>query len=67
MKPRWFNISEMPYEKMWLDDEYWHPIWLKGQRFKAYFLYEGYTNIIKHNIELLDSKVLNENVSIKNA
>ena len=57
MKPKWFKISEMPHEKMWLDDIYWHPIWLKGQQFKAYFLYEGYTKIIKYNI---DNVVLNE-------
>ena len=44
----------MPHEKMWLDDIYWHPIWLKGQQFKAYFLYEGYTKILKYNIDHVD-------------
>ena len=51
MKPKWFKIEEMPYDKMWLDDIYWHPVWLKGQQFKAYFLYEGHTKIVEYNIE----------------
>ena len=51
MKPKWFKIEEMPYDKMWLDDIYWHPVWLKGHQFNAYFLYEGQTKIVEYNIE----------------
>lgn len=50
MKPKWFGISEMPYDDMWLDDIYWHPVWLQGKKFKAYFLYEGHTKIVKYDI-----------------
>ena len=51
MKQQWFKVSEIPYDKMWLDDVYWHPVWLKGQKFKAYFLYKGFDQIIQHQIE----------------
>ena len=25
MKPQWFDVDSVPYEKMWLDDKYWLP------------------------------------------
>merc|ERR1712079_998463 len=25
MKPKWFNIEDIPYDKMWKDDIYWMP------------------------------------------
>lgn len=25
MEPRWFGVSEVPYEQMWQDDRYWLP------------------------------------------
>ena len=40
----------MPYDKMWIDDEFWHPYFLKGQKFKAYFLYEGFDKILTHEV-----------------
>lgn len=50
MMPKWFKISEMPYDKMWIDDEFWHPYFFKGQKFKSYFLYEGHDKILTHQI-----------------
>ena len=50
MKPQWFKIKEMPYQLMWIDDEYWHPTWLSGQKFKAYFLYQGFETILKSEV-----------------
>lgn len=39
MKPRWFRKSEIPYDKMWPDDRYWMPMFLRGRKFrgKIYF------------------------------
>ncbi len=25
MEPKWFEIENMPYDKMWKADEFWHP------------------------------------------
>jgi 8-oxo-dGTP diphosphatase/2-hydroxy-dATP diphosphatase len=50
MLPQWFKITEMPYDKMWNDDLYWHPYFFKGQKFKAHFLYEGFDKILEHTI-----------------
>ena len=46
MRPQWFNIEEIPYDKMWPDDKYWYPIMFKGQKFKARMLFEGKTKLI---------------------
>ena len=54
MRPKWFSISDIPYNNMWLDKIYWHPVWLQGKKFKAYFLYEGHDNIVKYKIDDLN-------------
>lgn len=50
MAPKWFALSGMPHNEMWLDDVHWHPVWLQGRPFDAYFLYEGYDKILEHKI-----------------
>lgn len=40
-KPEWFRISEIPYDRMWADDQYWLPQMLVGQRFQAWFRFDG--------------------------
>ena len=55
MSPKWFDIKEMPYDNMWIDDEFWHPWFFKGQKFKAYFLFEGQDKILNHEITPVDS------------
>lgn len=51
MKPQWFSINEIPYNKMFPDDKYWLPLVLKGQKIKAYFDFDENWNLISKNIE----------------
>lgn len=53
MKPQWFTIKDIPYKKMWDDDRYWFPLFLKGKSFTANFLFDSKDKVIKHNIDLL--------------
>ena len=41
MKPQWFKISEIPLDKMWVDEKYWLPDALSGKKFKARFYFKG--------------------------
>jgi 8-oxo-dGTP pyrophosphatase MutT (NUDIX family) len=33
---KWFDISKIPYDKMWDDDKYWIEIMLAGKKFDAW-------------------------------
>lgn len=35
MAPKWFKISEIPYDKMWEDDSIWLPFVLKGKKLRT--------------------------------
>jgi 8-oxo-dGTP diphosphatase / 2-hydroxy-dATP diphosphatase len=52
MKPQWFSIYDMPYKDMWPDLAYWwEPYFLKGKKFKNYFLYTPDGHVIEKRIE----------------
>lgn len=38
---KWFRVDSLPYDKMWDDDLYWMPIFLKGMKFDAEFVYDN--------------------------
>jgi len=37
MKPQWFNIAEIPYEKMWDADRTWFPLYWEGKDINGTF------------------------------
>ena len=57
MKPRWFNINEIPYEEMWPDDQYWLPLLLNGKLFRGKFEFNLEGEIARY--ELKNVKELN--------
>lgn len=36
-RPEWFPVDEIPYQRMWQDDQHWLPGMLSGKKFSAYF------------------------------
>ncbi|XP_046427331.1 oxidized purine nucleoside triphosphate hydrolase-like isoform X1 [Neodiprion fabricii] len=54
MLPKWYNLKNIPFKNMWLDDEHWFPYMLRGEFFKGHFLYRGEDLILKYNIQVLD-------------
>ena len=40
MRPQWFKIDEIPYDKMWADDIFWLPLLIKGEKFKGEFIFD---------------------------
>ncbi len=56
MIPEWFDIENLPYEKMWSDDIYWYPYALKGISFKGYCKFGGdNTTIIEQHFEEVEN------------
>lgn len=52
MMPQWYGHSEIPFEKMWIDDAHWLPMVLKGKKIEAEF----YFNEDGDKIEKFDIK-----------
>ena len=39
--PLWFATDAIPYDEMWADDRHWLPRMLAGERFEAWFKFDG--------------------------
>jgi 8-oxo-dGTP pyrophosphatase MutT (NUDIX family) len=50
MKPAWFSLDQIPYNKMWDDDNYWLPLFLANKKFEADFVFDDNDKVIKHEI-----------------
>jgi len=48
--PFWQAVSEIPYDKMWEDDELWLPPAMDGKYIKGHFIFEG-DKMLSHSIE----------------
>ncbi len=51
MKPQWFPVNEIPFEKMWSDDRYWVPLFLENKKFSGAFLFDEHNNILKYQLD----------------
>lgn len=49
MKPKWFNINDLPFELMWPDDKYWLPKVLEGSNINAEFLFGKNDTLLDFN------------------
>lgn len=50
MKPQWFEIIDIPFDKTWPDDIYWMPLFLSEKKFKGEFIFKDTNTILEHNI-----------------
>lgn len=54
MKPQWFNINNIPYDKMFEDDKYWLPLILEGKKLNAFFEFDEEWNLLDKKIKELN-------------
>jgi 8-oxo-dGTP diphosphatase/2-hydroxy-dATP diphosphatase len=54
MQPQWFDIDEIPYTSMWVDDIHWLPMLLNGHCFQGYFKFSDEQNLTSHRLQILD-------------
>ncbi len=57
MFPGWFNVHELPFDKMWVSDLVWMPLFLEGSKFEGDLLFENTEKILCYNIKKTDSLV----------
>lgn len=55
MAPEWFNIEDIPYEKMWQDDTYWLPQVLAGNKVYGEFTFDPANQLLTHNVEIVET------------
>lgn len=53
MAPTWFNINEIPYDEMFVDDIYWLPLVLEGKKVDAHFDFDEEWNIVSKKIDIV--------------
>ena len=51
MRPRWFNLDEIPFTAMWQDDAHWFPYFLRDRAFTARFSFDGDDKVIDFEVK----------------
>lgn len=54
MRPAWWKIDALPYDKMWPDDRHWLPLLLAGKNIRARFLFENLDRILDFEVNELE-------------
>jgi 8-oxo-dGTP pyrophosphatase MutT (NUDIX family) len=58
MKPAWFTVGDLPFERMWQDNAHWLPRVLAGERVRAVFTFKDDNETIDHlTMEAWDGKI----------
>lgn len=55
MAPMWYRITDIPYDDMWPDDQYWLPQVLEQQSIRAAFTFGEKDSILKQEVAIVDS------------
>lgn len=50
MRPRWFQLDQIPFADMWPDDSYWFPLLLQKKKFQGYFKFQGPNTILDYTL-----------------
>lgn len=53
MLPKWFKVSDVPYDQMWADDILWMPKVFASQKVKAEFIFSGEGKLKEYKFEKL--------------
>ena len=52
--PKWFPVSNLPYDEMWEDDRVWLPHVLAGKRVEAKFWFDAqYQSLLRWSIKVI--------------
>jgi hypothetical protein len=51
----WYKKTDIPFDKMWIDDELWFPLMFADKKFKAFFKFRGQGEILEQKMEVVDS------------
>lgn len=55
MAPRWFSITDIPYEQMWEDDIFWLPQVLDGNKVYGKYTFDAHDKMLSHAVEVVET------------
>lgn len=58
MKPFWFDLDKIPYDKMFPDDKFWLPKIIAGENVIGEFVFDKDFNKLSHYIDNADAETL---------
>jgi 8-oxo-dGTP diphosphatase len=61
MRPKWFNLEDIPLDKMWDDDKYWLHELLNGKTVEAFFKLNEKHVVVEHRVEFDKKLTLHNN------
>lgn len=50
MKPEWFSVDKIPFNKMWDGDKYWYPLYLAGRKFHGRFHFDKNDKVLEYEL-----------------
>lgn len=50
MRPQWFKLDEIPFDKMWMDDKLWLPLLIAGKKFKGTFRFKDNDTMLDYEL-----------------
>ena len=57
MLPKWWSMTELPYDAMWPDDRYWLPILLQGDDVEGDFVLSDENTILQHDVRVISKNI----------
>lgn len=57
MAPKWFKVSDIPYDDMWQDDNYWMPQAFDGKLLRTTFTFDADDNLLTQQVTEVESLV----------
>lgn len=58
IKPEWYPITNLPYNKMWGDDEHWMPEVLRGNKIDAYFHFNENNTFTDFRVDVVPAECI---------
>jgi 8-oxo-dGTP diphosphatase len=53
-EPDWYDMENLPYQRMWDTDDEWMPLMLQGQNFRGEFFFDQNSDLESFDIESAD-------------
>ena len=51
MRAQWYSLDNIPFDKMWADDQLWFPYMMNNTNFYGYFIFQGTETIIDYELQ----------------